>query len=101
MGGYETTNDGDRFPLSVLHFTGETGLHPTQKPVALLAYLIRTYTNPGETVLDFCAGSFTTGIACINEGRDFIGIERDPEYFRVGSERIAAAQPPLFQEVAD
>ena len=64
------------------------GLHPTQKPVALMEYLIRTYTHEGMTVLDNCAGSFTTGIACLNTGRRFIGIEKDPEYFRIGSERM-------------
>ena len=64
------------------------GLHPTQKPVALMEYLIRTYTNEGMMVLDNCAGSFTTGIACLNTGRRFIGIEKDPEYFRIGSERM-------------
>jgi site-specific DNA-methyltransferase (adenine-specific) len=54
-----------------------------------MEYLIKTYTNEGETVLDNCAGSFTTGIACLNTGRDFIGIEKDAEYFRIGSERMA------------
>ena len=66
-------------------------LHPTQKPVALMEYLIKTYTNEGETVLDNCMGSGTTGVAARNTGRNFIGIERDPEYFRIASERIAAA----------
>lgn len=75
--------------------------HPTQKPVDLLAYLVRTYTNPGETVLDFCMGSGTTGVAALQEGRDFIGIEREAAYFQIAERRIAAAQPPLFAEVAD
>lgn len=66
-------------------------VHPTQKPVALMEYLIRTYTNPGDTVLDNTMGSGTTGVACANTGREFIGIERDPEYFRIASERIDAA----------
>jgi site-specific DNA-methyltransferase (adenine-specific) len=71
------------------------GLHPTQKPVALMEYLIRTYTNDGEVVLDNCMGSGTTGVACANTGRRFIGIERDDKYFAIASERIAAAQPRL------
>lgn len=70
-------------------------IHPTQKPIDLLAYLVRTYTNPGAVVLDFCAGSFTTGVACVNEGRDFIGIERDPDYFAIGQRRTAEAQARL------
>ncbi len=67
-------------------------VHPTQKPVALMEYLIRTYTQEGETVLDNCMGSGTTGVACANTGRQFIGIERDDKYFAIASERIAAAQ---------
>jgi len=94
-----------KFPRSVLLFGKHVStekLHPTQKPVALLAYLIRTYTNPGETVLDFCFGSGSTGVACVQEGRDFIGIERDEHYYAIAERRIAAAQRPLFgQEVAD
>lgn len=98
-----------RYPHSILTFSSVGGecnstkrVHPTQKPVALLAYLIRTYTNPGDTVLDFCAGSFSTGVAAVQEGRDFIGIEKDSTFYEIGQRRIAAAQPPLFgQEVAD
>jgi site-specific DNA-methyltransferase (adenine-specific) len=63
-------------------------LHPTQKPVALMEYLIRTYTNEGDTVLDNCMGSGTTGLACANTGRKFIGIEREPSYFAIAQERI-------------
>lgn len=63
-------------------------LHPTQKPVPLLEYLIRTYTNEGETVLDFTMGSGSTGVACINTGRNFIGIELDEKYFNIAKERI-------------
>jgi len=63
--------------------------HPTQKPVALMEYLIKTYTNEGETVLDFTMGSGTTGVACKNLGRNFIGIEKDPEYFKIAESRIA------------
>ena len=63
-------------------------IHPTQKPVALMEYLIKTYTNEGETVLDFCMGSGTTGVACRNLNRDFIGIEKDESYFKIAQERI-------------
>jgi len=77
------------YPRTVLKFGVEEGIHPTQKPVALMEYLIRTYTQEGETELDNCAGSFTTGVACLNTGRNFIGIERDDHYFKIGSERMA------------
>ena len=66
----------------------QSGRHPTQKPVALFEYLIRTYTDEGETVLDNCIGSGTTAIACINTGRSFIGIEKDPGYHRIACERV-------------
>lgn len=66
-------------------------VHPTQKPVALMEYLIRTYTREGDVVLDNCMGSGTTGVACLNTGRRFVGIERDDKYFAIASERIAAA----------
>lgn len=90
-GKYEQTQTG--YPRSVLKISSEgKTIHPTQKPVALMEYLIKTYTNEGETILDNCMGSGTTGVACVNTGRNFIGIERDPEYFRIASERIAAAQ---------
>ena len=62
--------------------------HPTQKPVKLMEYMIKTYTNEGDMVLDFSAGSFTTGEACINLNRDFIGIEKDKTYFDIGKERL-------------
>lgn len=78
-----------RFPAAKL--VGRT-VHPTQKPVALMEYLIRTYTQEGETVLDNCMGSGTTGVACANTGRRFVGIERDDKYFAIASERIAGAQ---------
>jgi len=75
-------------------------VHPTQKPVTLMEYLIKTYTNEGETVLDFAMGSGTTGVACINTGRKFIGIELDSDYFEMAQKRIgeAIAQPPLFAD---
>jgi len=77
-----------RVPSSWQKFNTDTsGAHPTIKPVALMEYLIRTYTNEGETVLDNTMGSGTTGVACINTGRKFIGIERDPEYFKIAQTR--------------
>ena len=87
------SNTGTRYPSSVQKFSnGNNGnVHPTQKPVALMEYLIRTYTNEGEVVLDNCAGSGTTGVACANTGRRFIGIERDPEYFEIARSRIEQA----------
>lgn len=99
-----TESDGRRYPLTVLRFNRDKDkVHPTQKPVALMEYLIRTYTNEGETVLDNCAGSFTTGVACLNTNRKFIGIEKDKTYFDIGSGRmrvrraeIALMQNPLF-----
>lgn len=88
-GAYEQTQTN--YPRSVLKVASEgKTVHPTQKPVAPMEYLIRTYANEGETVLDNCMGSGTTGVACKNTGRKFIGIERDPEYFCIAKERINA-----------
>lgn len=84
-------NLGTRFPTSILTFKREKGLHPTQKPVALLEYLIRTYTNEGETVLDNVMGSGSTGVACVKTGRKFIGMELDPGYFETAKQRIERA----------
>ena len=67
-------------------------LHPTQKPVPLLEYLIKTYTNEGDVVLDNCMGSGSTGVACVNTNRDFIGIELDKDYFNIAKERIGNAK---------
>ena len=84
------SSSSQRYPRSVQkivsHNVGNS--HPTQKPVPLMEYLIKTYTNEGETVLDFCAGSGTTGVACCNTNRNFIGIELDPEYFKIAQDRI-------------
>ena len=77
-----------RYPSSVQLFNRERGLHPTQKPVALFEYLIRTYTNPGELVLDNCMGSGTTAIACMNTQRNFIGFEMDKGYYDIACKRI-------------
>jgi len=77
-----------RVPSSWQKFNRERGLHPTQKPVDLMEYLIRTYTNEGELVLDNCMGSGSTGIACVNTKRNFIGIEKDDTYFEIAKNRI-------------
>ena len=77
-----------RNPSSVQEFKRERGLHPTQKPVALMEYLIKTYTNEDETVLDFTMGSGSTGVACVNTNRNFIGIEMDENYFNIAEKRI-------------
>ena len=85
---YEST---ERYPRSIQVFSTDTqkcSLHPTQKPVELLEYLIRTYTNEGETILDNCMGSGSTGVACVNTNRSFIGIELDEKYFDIAKERI-------------
>jgi site-specific DNA-methyltransferase (adenine-specific) len=79
------------YPKNILEFKRDKGLHPTQKPVALLEYLINTYTNEGDTVLDNCMGSGSTGIACVNTNREFIGIELDENYFNIAKERIEAS----------
>lgn len=86
-------NTGTRYPSSVQKFSnGNNGnVHPTQKPVALMEYLIKTYTNEGDTVLDFTCGSGSTGVAAKNLSRDFIGIEMDEGYFNIAQERIANA----------
>lgn len=81
----------DRYPRTNLLFKSDKQKnyqHPTQKPVALMEYLIKTYTNEKETVLDFTMGSGTTGVACCNTNRDFIGIELDKEYFKIAEQRI-------------
>ena len=87
-------NHGEGYPKEIITVSNadQTGrVHPTQKPVALMEYLIRTYTLPGETVLDNTMGSGTTGVACMNTCRSFIGIERDPEYFAIAQKRIDEA----------
>ena len=92
-------NENERYPLSVLYFSSQgqelhktKRQHPTQKPVALLEYLIKTYTLENETVLDNTMGSGSTGVACVNTNRNFIGIEKDPEYFKIAEKRIREAQ---------
>ena len=92
----EVKSDGKRYPRSVVYFkTAESEgavLHKTQKPLKLFEYLIKTYTNEGETVLDNCMGSGTTGVACLNTNRNFIGIELDDEYFEIAKRRISEAR---------
>lgn len=88
---YDST---ERYPRSVQKLASDkqrSKLHPTQKPVALMEYLVRTYTNEGGIVLDNCMGSGTTGVACANTGRNFIGIEMDAKYFAIAKERIEKA----------
>lgn len=84
-------NPDERYPKHLIEFSNASQkdrLHPTQKPVNLLEYLIKTYTKEGETVLDNCMGSGSTGVACINTNRNFIGIELDENYFNIAKERI-------------
>jgi site-specific DNA-methyltransferase (adenine-specific) len=94
----KTVNEGWRYPKTVLEFAHDRGSrkvkHPTQKPLALFEYLIETYTNPGELVLDNVIGSGTTAIAAINTERNYIGFETDAEYFRIAQERIATHWRP-------
>ena len=95
-------DDGTRYPTQILegyyipdrHNSSKIGnsYHPTQKPVELMEYLIKTYTNEGETVLDFTMGSGTTGVACVNTNRNFIGIELEENYFEIASNRISDAK---------
>ena len=84
----------DKHPLSILKFSrdNKNRMHPTQKPVALLEYLIKTYTSDGETVLDNCMGSGSTGVACVNTDRNFIGMELDDKYFEIAKRRISEAR---------
>lgn len=88
----ETVNHGSRYPRDILKFEHDRApnQHPTQKPVALMEYMIRTYTNPGDVVLDNCLGSGTTAVAAINTGRKWVGIEREAEYVEMAQSRIAA-----------
>lgn len=82
-------SDGKRLPTTVLHFNRiERPQHPTQKPVDLLEYLIRMYSNEGDTILDFTMGSGSTGVACGRTNRNFIGVEKDEKYFQIAKERI-------------
>jgi site-specific DNA-methyltransferase (adenine-specific) len=88
--GSRNDNNGYRYPRTNLKIANENkkGQHPTQKPVALMEYLIKTYTNENELVLDFTMGSCSTGVACKNTNRNFIGIELDEKYFKIAEDRI-------------
>jgi site-specific DNA-methyltransferase (adenine-specific) len=89
----DAVQEFENYPRSVLNFPSEAKpVHPTQKPVQLMEYMINTYTNREMTVLDNCMGSGTTGVACVNTGRKFIGIEKDPVYFELAKKRIEEAQ---------
>lgn len=92
--GLSNTAEFTNYPNQILEYYGERGLHPTQKPVALFEYLIKTYTNEGETVLDNCAGSGTTMIAAINTNRNYIGFEMDKTYFDIINKRISDMPKP-------
>lgn len=91
LGRYTTVSNGLRYPKTIIEVDGIAQrdiIHPTQKPVSLFEYLIKTYTNSGETVLDNCIGSGTTAIACINTNRNFIGFEKDVTYYKLANNRI-------------
>ena len=89
MSNFETINNGTRYPRNVIKFNRDKNkVHPTQKPVPLLEYLIKTYTKENDTVLDFTMGSGSTGVACKNLNRNFIGIEKDKKYFELAEKRI-------------
>lgn len=97
---FSASKDGKRFPRSVLKFSNVSsdsrkGFHPTQKPVALLEYLIKTYTNEGDMILDNCMGSGSTGVAAINTKRSFIGIEKEEEYYNIALKRISEAEEAM------
>ena len=89
-----TVFTNEKYPISVIDIPKEHDnfYHPTQKPVALIEYLIKTFTDENALVMDNCMGSGTTGVACINTGRNFIGFEKEEKYFNIASERIQKAQ---------
>jgi len=92
--GYEAVYEY-KYPQTIISIPSESNSskeHPTQKPVALMDYLIRTYSNEGDTVLDFCMGSGSTGVAAVKSKRDFVGIEKDPAYMAVAQRRIKEAE---------
>ena len=90
LGKYNAINKSEftNYPKTIIEFKNERGLHPTQKPIALLEYLIKTYTSENDIVLDFTMGSGSTGVACKNTNRNFIGIELDNNYFNIAKDRI-------------
>lgn len=97
--GAVTKSNGERYPLTSIKFKRDSNkLHPTQKPVALFEYLIKTYTNEGEVILDNCIGSGTTAIAAINTGRNYIGIEMDETYFEIARDRVRKRVQELSED---
>lgn len=89
IGGFTVVNDGRRYPTNLLQFNRDKHkLHPTQKPIALLEYLIKTYSNENDLVLDNCMGVGSCGVACLNTNRRFLGIELDNKYFNIAKERL-------------
>jgi site-specific DNA-methyltransferase (adenine-specific) len=94
---YVQTHTG--YPRSLLEFPAERGLHPTQKPVSLMEYLVRTYTKTGAQVLDSTCGSGSTGVGAIKAGRSFVGIEKDPKYAALAAKRIADAEAAALTEL--
>ena len=92
----ETISNGERYPIDILQYNRDAdGFHPTQKPVDLLRYLVLTYTNEGDTVLDNCSGSGTTAVACVKEKRHFICFEKDETYWKKSVERVKNEQRQL------
>ena len=89
----EYTQEFTGYPSEIIEFGLDKAIHPTQKPVALMEYLIKTYSNKGDLVLDNCMGSGTTGVACVRTNRKFIGIEKDEKYFNLASNRIEETNP--------
>jgi site-specific DNA-methyltransferase (adenine-specific) len=88
-----SSSDGRRYPRSVLSFANVCGgKHPTQKPLELMEWIVKTYSNAGDCVLDCYMGSGTTGVACVMHGRSFVGVERSPVYFRTAAARIQEAK---------
>lgn len=97
--GGEYVQTHSNYPRGIVEFSQDSlSLHPTQKPVALCEYLIKTYTNEGEWVLDNCMGSGTTGVACINTNRNFIGIEQEEKYFTIAKDRLDKAEESAIQQ---
>lgn len=94
-------DDGWRHPQSVLPFNSvwEKGMHPTQKPIELIEWLVKSYTNEGDLVLDNCMGSGTCGVACVNLNRSFIGIEKEENYFKIAKERIDFAEKYSTEDI--
>ena len=90
-----TINDGKRYPVDIIKFNNDRGLHPTQKPVELLEYLIKTYTDEGEVVFDNCMGSGSTCVACINTNRHYIGFENEPKYYNIACKRLDEVESVL------